>query len=99
MLYRIDPSPNFLQEDMTKRHLHIRLNTTNDFYLGTIWNSDENYPPQQTTTPINALGTTELYAFVQMNFVSDSGGVLSPFEVGTTPYFKGLGLSYTLTRL
>lgn len=98
-IYRIDPAPNFLLEDSTKRHLHIRLNTSSDFYLGTIWNSDENYPPQQTSTPVNAQGASELYAFVQMNFVSDSGGVLSPFEVGTTPYFRGLGLAYTLSRI
>jgi hypothetical protein len=95
-IYRIDPSPNFLLEDVNKRHLHIKISTSSDFSSGVIWNSDTTSAPQLTTTPLNAFGATKLYAYVELNYVSDSGGILSPFEVGTTPFFKGLGLSYTL---
>jgi hypothetical protein len=98
-IYRIDPNPNFLNEDMAKRHIHVKINTSEDFSVGSIWNSDTTYPPQQVSTPIAAYGASTLYAFVQMNYVSENGGVLSPFEVGTTPYFRGLGLTYTLTAL
>ena len=95
-IYRIDPSPNFLLEDINKRHIHIKISTSSDFSSGVIWNSDTTSAPQLTTTPLNALGATKLYAYIELNYVSDSGGILSPFEVGTTPFFKGLGLSYTL---
>jgi hypothetical protein len=95
-IYRIDPSPNFLLEDINKRHLHVKISTSSDFSSGVIWNSDTTSAPQLTTTPISALGATRLYAYVELNYVNDSGGILSPFEVGTTPFFKGLGLTYTL---
>jgi hypothetical protein len=98
-IYRIDPAPNFFLEDINKRHIHIKLNNSFDFSVGTLWNSDTTYPPQQTTTYINAFGATKLYAFIEMNYVRESAGVLSPFEVGTTPYFRGLGLAYTLLSL
>lgn len=98
-IYRIDPSPNFLLEDQNKRHIHIRIGTTTDFNVGTIWNSDTTYPPQQVTVPISANGVDTLYVFCQLRYVTENGGVLSPFEVGTTPYFRGLGLTYTLTAV
>jgi hypothetical protein len=96
-IYRIDPNPNFLLEDQGKRHVHVRLGTSSDFNVGTLWNSDTSYSPQQVTTPLSAQGASTLYAFCQLRYVTENGGVLSPFEVGTTPYFKGLGLTYTLT--
>jgi len=95
-VYRIDSAPNFFLEDFNKRHIHVKLNTSTDFSVGTLWNSDTTYPPQQTNVFISAFGARKLYAFVELNYVNDSGGVLSPFEVGTTPYFRGLGLAYTL---
>lgn len=94
-LYRIDPSPNFLLEDMSKRHVHVRLGVSSDFTSGLIWDSDSTYPPQQSSSPIT-VGATKLYAFIELNYVNESGGSLSPFLVGTTPFMKGLGLSYTL---
>ena len=98
-IYRLDPNPNFLLEDMVNRHVHIRLGTSSDFNVGTLWDSDTSYPPQQVTTPLDALGASSLFLFVQLNFVSSSGGVLSPFQIGTTPFFKGIGMSYTLNTL
>jgi len=96
LIYRVDPAPNFLLEDINKRHIHVKISTSSDFSSGVLWNSDISSPPQLTTTPINAFGASRLYAYVELNYVNDSGGILSPFEVGTTPYFKGLGMAYTL---
>ncbi len=98
-IYRVDPNPNFLLEDMNLRHVHMRINTSADYSVGTLWDSDVSLTPQQANTPLDALGASTLYLFVQMNFVNESGGVLSPFPVGTTPYFKGIGMSYTLNML
>lgn len=97
-IYSINPSPNFLLEDFSKRHVHIRLCGSLDFSNNVLWDSDTTYPPQQLTTPITA-NTETLYAFVQMNFVNSSGGSLSPFPVGTTPFLQGIGLTYTLNNV
>jgi hypothetical protein len=95
-IYRIDATPDFLLEDINKRHVHIRLSTTSDLSSGVIWNSDTTVPPQQASTPISAFGASVLYAIIELNYVSEAGGILSPFEVGTSPFFKGLGLTFTL---
>lgn len=92
------PSPNFFTEDFSKRHIHIRLCNSLDFSNGIIWDSDSNVPPQQSAASIPA-NTEILYAFIQMNYVKESGGVLSPFAIGTTPYLNGIGLSYTLNNV
>lgn len=98
-IYAIDPNPNFLLEDFSKRHVHIRLNTRNEYSLGNIWDSDTMIAPQQLTQAISASNSESLFAFIQMNYVDSTGGNLSPFPVGTTPLIKGLGLSYTLSKL
>lgn len=98
-IYRVDPNPNFLLEDSTKRHVHVRLNTTSEYSVGTVWDSDSMYSPQQLASPISANASTVLYAFVQLNYVNESGGAISPFEIGCTPTMRGLGLSYTLNRI
>lgn len=95
-IYRIDPTPNFLLEDFVNRHVHIRVNTNSDFSVGNIWNSDTMYPPQNLVEPISANSSQSLYFFIEMNYVSESGGVLSPFDIGTTPRVEGIGLAYTL---
>jgi hypothetical protein len=97
-LYRIDPNPNFFLEDFSKRHVHIRLNTSEEYSVGNIWDSDSMYAPQQLASPISANASTSLYAFVQLNYVNESGGSVSPFEIGTTPYLRGIGMAYTLNR-
>lgn len=94
---RIEPSPNFLLEDQTKRHIHMRLGTSSDFSSNIIWDSDASFPPQQTSAALTVSAST-LYAFVEMNYVTTSGGSLSPFLVGTTPYINGLGLTFTLVE-
>ena len=95
-IYRIDPTPNFLLEDFTSRHVHIRINTSPDVAVGNIWNSDTMYPPQNLTAPIEANGSSFLYLFIEMNYVSESSGSLSPFEIETTPRIEGIGLAYTI---
>lgn len=95
-LYRVDPSPNFLLEDSSKRHVHVRIGTTQEYSVGTIWDSDTMFSPQQLSTPISANSAQSLYVFVQFNYVEGSGGNLSPFLIGTTPFLRGLGLTYTL---
>lgn len=95
-IHSIDPTPNFLLEDFSKRHVHIRLCGSLDFSNNVLWDSDTNYPPQQVASPISA-NTSTLYAFVQMNFVSTSGGSIPIFPVGTTPYLNGIGITFTLS--
>lgn len=92
---RVDTTPSIFLEDQSKRHVHIRLGTSSDFSINTVWDSDTNVPPQQSSSVLSA-ASSRLYAFVQMNYVSDSGGSLSPFPVGTTPFLKALALSFTL---
>lgn len=94
---RVDPSPNFLLEDMSNRHIHLRLGTNSDPSVGIFWTSDTELTPQDSGTSLT-IGTNKIYAFVELNYVESSGGVLSPFKVGTTPYMYGLGLSYLLVK-
>ena len=94
-LYSVTASPDFLSEDFSNRHVHVRLCTSPDFSNSVLWDSDTDLPPQVTNTPLSA-NTSTLYAFVQMNYVKTTGGIASPFKVGTTPYLKAIGLSYTL---
>jgi hypothetical protein len=96
-IYSINPEPNFLLEDFSNRHVHIKLCSSPDTINNVLWDSDNQFPPQSSSVPITT-NTDTLYAFVQMNFVDSSGGLLSPFKVGTTPFMHGLGLSYTLTN-
>jgi len=97
-LYGIDGTPNFLAEDFSQRHIHVRLCGSLDFNNNVLWDSDTDLPPQQTAQTIS-VNSPIMYAFVQMNYVQTSGGVSSPFPVGTTPFLHGLGLSYTLGEL
>jgi len=98
-IYRVDPNPNFLSEDSGKRHIHMRIGTSEEYSIGTLWDSDTMFSPQQLSTPIAAGSSDTLYAFIQMNYVDSSGGNLSPFLIGTTPYIRGIGLTYDLVKL
>lgn len=94
-IYNLTAAPNFLAEDFSKRHVHLRLCGSTDFNNNILWDSDSEVPPQLSSSPIVA-NTNTIYAFVQMNYVSSTGGVLSPYPVGCTPWLWGIGLSYTL---
>ena len=95
-IFSITAKPDFMSEDFTKRHVHIRLCGSTDFNNNIIWDSDTSPPPQQTSAL--TANVSVMYAFVQMNYVSSSGGVLSVYPVGTTPYLHGIGLSFTLNN-
>lgn len=97
-IYSIDPLPNFLLEDTNKRHVHVRLCSSLDYSNNILWDSDTAYPPQTTTVPL-VVNTDTLYAFIQMNYVNSTGGLSSPYLVGTTPYLLGLGLTFTLSAI
>lgn len=92
-IYNITAAPDFLSEDFSKRHVHLRICPTPNF-TSPIWDSDSNTIPQ-TNSPVQA-NTDTLYAYVQMNYVASTGGILSPYPVGCTPWLWGIGLSYTL---
>lgn len=94
-LFRIDPNPDFLMEDTISRHVHIKLGQTSSVANGILWDSDTDYTPQQMTDPIS-IGSPTIFAFVELNFVELSGGNLSPYPIGTTPFLNGLGLTYDL---
>jgi len=94
-IYNINPKPNFLAEDFSKRHVHVRLCASLDFSNNVLWDSDTDYPPQQTANPI-ATNTDTLYAFIQLNYVSTSGGAIEVYPINTTPFLHGLGLSFLL---
>jgi len=96
-LYRIDPRPNFFLEDSSNRHVRLRISTTPNL-LNVKWDSAQNVLPQQGITSGIALGNpSTVYAIYTLNFVSNSGGLQSPFPVGTTPVLKGLGLLFSAT--
>jgi hypothetical protein len=97
-IQRVDPNPDFYKEDPSSRHVHLRLGTQSSLSSGLIWNSDLDSLPQNLNT-VPSISTETIYAFFELNFVQTSGGVLSPYYVGTTPYIKGLGLSFTLAKL
>lgn len=97
-LYRVTSKPNFFAEDFSKRHIHLRLCRSLDYSNDVIWDSDTDLLPQDTNQGLSVNSET-IYGFVQLNFVKETGGVASPFAVGTTPYLKGIGLSYTTSRV
>jgi len=93
-LFRVDPVPNFLLEDVSKRHVRLRLSSTPDL-SGTIWDSAVDIPPQLGVgTGIDLGGVSNLYGIYTLRFVENSGGFQSPFPVGTTPTVNGLGLLF-----
>lgn len=81
--------PDFTLEDPGSRHIHIKLDRAGDG-SDVVWDSDADTLPQDTVgnTPFTA--TENLYWIITLNFVDSSGGVSSPFEVGTPPYLKTL---------
>jgi hypothetical protein len=97
-LFRVTGKPDFLAEDFTKRHVHVRLCRSLDFSNDIIWDSDRDVVPQRTSNAL-AINSEVIYAFIQMNYVSETGGVASPYNVGTTPYLNGLGISFTCGKL
>jgi hypothetical protein len=97
-IFRVLPEPNFMLEDAGRRHVRLRIGTDSNFNTF-LWDSDTTLEPQRTGTSFTAGSANTLYAAFELNFVTSTGGSLSPFEVGTTPYVKGLGLSYTLREL
>jgi hypothetical protein len=96
-LLRIDPQPNFFLEDenVDARHVRLRMSTTQDF-SGTFWDSATDEPPQLGSFTGIAMGqVAEVYAIYTLKFVSSSGGLGSPYLVGTTSYLNGLGIVFT----
>lgn len=96
-LLRINPTPNFLLEDSGKRHVRVRI-TSDDTFSSWLWDSDSNLTPQDTNEGL-LVNATSIYAAFELKYVNETGGSLSPYQVGTTPYVKGLGLSYTLLEV
>ena len=95
-LRSINFDPDFTQEDITKRHIHVVLSSTPD--LGNpIWNSDTTEFPQNLTNGVAVGDISRLYAIITLNYVSSSGGFDSPYEIGTPPVLHGMGLQYTVT--
>jgi|TARA_R110000824_G_scaffold4046_1_gene19268 hypothetical protein len=97
-MFRVLPDPNFLLEDTGRRHVRLRLGTDETF-SSFLWDSDSNVEPQSSGSNIDLGGASTLYAAFELQFVESIGGSLSPYPVGTTPYVKGLGVSYTLEEL
>lgn len=96
--HRILPEPNFLLEDTGRRHVRLRIGTDETF-SSFLWDSDSHIAPQSSGNQLALGAAPTLYAAFELKFVDDTGGTLSPYSVGTTPYVKGLGLSYTLREL
>jgi len=95
-LHLFRSSPDFSLEDGGSRHLHFRVATDEDF-TDIRWNSDTDSTPAATANGISLGGTvTSIYVLTVMNWVSTSGGLSSPFAIGTTPWVKGLGMETTM---
>jgi len=97
-LHRVVPEPNFLKEDAGNRHVRLRIGTDSTFTTW-LWDSDSNQAPQDSGTAI-ALGSAgTLYLGYELRFVATSGGSISPYSVGTTPFINGTGLTYDLAEI
>lgn len=86
-LSRLYTDPMFDLEDPGTRHVHIvacRVGDGSDV----VWDSDSDALPQ--TTPVSFTAVKTLYFIVTLAFASSSGGVSSPFPVGTSAYLRGL---------
>lgn len=94
VLRSINASPNFFNENIGSRHVHVVLSQTAD-YGGSLWNSDNSVMPQDLTSGVALGNISTLYAIVTLNWVEGYGGPGSPYAVGTTPYLRGLGIQYT----
>lgn len=97
-IHRVLPEPNFLLEDTGRRHVRLRIGT-DDSFSTFLWDSDSHIEPQASGSQITLGSAATVYAAFELQFVEDTGGSLSPYPVGTTPFVKGLGLSYTLREL
>jgi len=97
-LFRIDPYPNFFNEDLQYRHIRLRLSTTPD-YNNVFWDSATNIAPQLgVVAGITMGGSSTIYAIYTLKYVdSISTGAIQVFSTGTTSYQKGLGLVFSAT--
>lgn len=94
-LSSLSTTPMYNLEDVGARHIHIKAATDEDG-SDVIWDSDTDALPQNTTgfdpsTPIETI-----YFIVTLNYVGTSGGSSSPFQVSTSPVFKGLTFQATV---
>ena len=94
VLRSINFSPDFTKEDTAKRNVHVVLSSTPDFG-GEFWNSDTQNLPQNQQGGLAVGNLTTMYAIVTLSFVESSGGVGSPYEVGTPAYLNGIGIQYS----
>ena len=97
-IFRIDPKPFFIDEDINSRHVRLRLSTTPDF-SGVFWDSNIHTPPQTSVTSGISTGSAlAVYALYTLKYVSSTASTLSSvFSAGTTSYQKSLGLVFSAT--
>ncbi|RMH13169.1 MAG: hypothetical protein D6698_14305 [Gammaproteobacteria bacterium] len=97
-IFRIVPSPDFFKEDPGSRHIRMRLSTDSNL-SSFLWDSDSSPPPQQSGVSLTPGNAPSLFFAIELRFVETSGGSLSPYTVGTTPYLWGIGLSFNLKEI
>jgi hypothetical protein len=97
-LHLFNSDPMYTLETSGNRHLHFQL-ALDDGLADVRWNSDTDALPQS-SGGVDLGGTaTSIYVLCTMNWVETSGGMSSPFEVGSPPYLAGLGLETTVSAV
>jgi len=94
-IFRIDPRPNFFTENVSSRHVRLRLSTSPDL-SGMFWDSNVHNTPQLGIGDgIGAGAASSIYAIYTLKYVeSGAVGVYQVFPPGTTAYQRGLGLVF-----
>lgn len=94
-LVRIDLDPDCL--DDTNKFIKLQLASTLGSSPNVLWDSSSDTLPQSLAAGVQLSSSTELYAIFELQYV-DSGGSDS-FNALTTPYVKGLGLTYSTVQV
>jgi hypothetical protein len=97
-LHSFQSDPMYTDETDGSRHTHFRI-TTDDLITDLRWNSDTDALPQTLSTGIDLGNSADIYVFTTLNWVAESGGMSSPFEVNTPPYVNGFGVETTLVSV
>jgi len=95
-LHSFRSDPMFTLEDDGSRHSHFRV-ATDAAMLNQLWNSDTDTLPQQLAAGVDLGGSSSsLYVLTTLNWVLNSGGSSSPYQVNTPPFVLGFGVETTL---
>jgi len=88
-LVRIDLDPPCLED--TNKYVRLQLATSLGGTPSIVWDSQVDVLPQRLATPLPLASSQSLYAIFELRYVD---GTSETFESDTTPFVRGLGLTY-----